>query len=298
VQEPDFASPAVDAMLHERYALVRELHGWSHDEALLEINQLCTHLATAVNHALAGKKTFWVSANLAAALRLTNLDVPGDVLELPFAACAYVFNDARTLELVQTLVDEHAPPRAPFRTLTVYAYPSRDDVSPGFEFVFLADPYDGEWPYMISRSVSTDGKRNLDEILDSHPEDSTDPLFFAPEMAELLRLAVNAVLYTTSAEYRSEPRAPGPPGLSSKHATLSGDEVYYLPGRIRIGASSEGKRPAGGGETILHKRFWVRGHWRRPNTSWKDQRVRWIEPYLKGPDAAVVIEREYEVIGG
>lgn len=51
------------------------------------------------------------------------------------------------------------------QTLTAYAFPSRDDLEAGFEFVFLADAYDGEWPYMISRSVLTDGKRNLDEIL-------------------------------------------------------------------------------------------------------------------------------------
>jgi hypothetical protein len=25
--------------------------------------------------------------------------------------------------------------------------------------------------------------------------------------------------------------------------------------------------------------------------------VRWIEPYLKGPDAAAIIERQYELVG-
>jgi len=37
----------------------------------------------------------------------------------------------------------------------------------------------------------------------------------------------------------------------------------------------------------------VRGHWRRPHQSWQDQRVRWIAPYLKGPDVAAIVEREY-----
>lgn len=298
VSEADFALPAVDAMLLERYTLVRQLHGWSHEEGLQEVEQLGTHLATAANHLLAGKKTFWVSPELAQALRQTNLDIPGDVLALPFAACAFAFNDTPTLQLAQGLIDQYASPRAPYRTLTVYVYPSREEVSPGFEFVFLADAYDGEWPYMINRSVLTDGKRNLDEILDSHPDDSSDEMFFAPAMGELLKLVTNAVLYTTSASYRQERRGAAPRGLTPKHGTLSGEEVYYLPGRIRIGATKEAERRSAGSGTAVHTRFWVRGHWRRPNPAWQEQRVRWIEPYLKGPDAAAVIERAYELTAG
>jgi len=49
-----------------------------------------------------------------------------------------------------------------------------------------------------------------------------------------------------------------------------------------------------GGRSILH-RFMVRGHWRRAAASWKDQRIRWIEPYWKGPDIAAVIERTYKL---
>lgn len=45
--------------------------------------------------------------------------------------------------------------------------------------------------------------------------------------------------------------------------------------------------------TTIVKRFWVRGHWRRPHSSWQDQRVRWTAPYLKGPDVAAIVEQEY-----
>ena len=154
---------------------------------LTEAQQLCTHLAAAVNHDLVGKKTFWASADLAEALLHTTLDIPGDVLELPFAACAFVFNDAPTIELVRALIHRHTTSRALYRTLTVYAFPSRDETEPGFDFVFLADAYDGEWPYMIGRSVLTDGKRNLDEILESHPDGSTDELFRDVEMGKQRR---------------------------------------------------------------------------------------------------------------
>ncbi len=299
VQQADLTAPDVHALLAEHYRTIRQLHNFSHEDALMELEQVCTHVATAANHVLAGKKTFWVSEDLAGPLRLTNLDIPGNVLELPFAACAYAFTDAPTLALVAALLTQYAPQRAPARTLTVYVHPSREDGEPGFDFVFLADGYDGDWPYMISRSVLTDGKRNLEEILNSHPDGSTDPLFFSPELAELLRLAVNAVLYTTSADYRTERRAPGPRGLTAKHAMLSGDEVYYLPGRIRIGARTPAaeRTPSEVKGTTIDKRFWVRGHWRRANASWQDQRVRWIEPYLKGPDAAAIVERQYELVG-
>lgn len=294
VSEDDLALPAVESMLHQRHAMVRQIYGWTAEDALMETQQLCTHLAAAANHELAGRKTFWVSLDLAEALMQTNLDIPGDVLQLPFAACAFVFNDAPTLELARALIHRHATVRTPYRTLTVYAFPSHNDAEPGFDFVFLADAYDGEWPYLISRSVLTDGKRNLDEILDSHPESSTDDLFRDPEMGELLKLVVNAVLYTTSADYRKEWRNPAPPALSPTRAVLSGDGVYYLPGRIPIGPgqATEAQARTKTGTTIL-KRFWVRGHWRRPHSSWQDQRVRWIAPYLKGPDVAAIVEREY-----
>jgi hypothetical protein len=39
----------------------------------------------------------------------------------------------------------------------------------------------------------------------------------------------------------------------------------------------------------------VRGHWRRANPIWQDQRVRWIEPYWKGPDLAAIVEKEYRL---
>jgi hypothetical protein len=202
--------------------------------------------------------------------------------------------DALLEMLVRALVHRHTTTRALYRTLTVYAFPSRDKAEPGFDFVFLADAYDGEWPYLVGRSVLTDGKRNLDEILESHPDGSTDEFFRDAEMGELLRLVVNAVLYTTSADYRKEWREPAPPAHAPNRAILSGDGVYYLPGRITIGPQQAGDAQAGTrtGTTIV-QRFWVRGHWRRPHTSWQDQRVRWIAPYLKGPEMAAIAEREY-----
>ena len=38
-------------------------------------------------------------------------------------------------------------------------------------------------------------------------------------------------------------------------------------------------------------------HWRKPNASWEDRRLRWIAPYLKGPEMTAYIERMYDLKG-
>ena len=74
--------------------------------------------------------------------------------------------------------------------------------------------------------------------------------------------------------------------------------MFYLPNRIVIGpptgAGDFPTRPPG---RQIEKRFWVRGHWRKPNATWQDQRLRWIAPYLKGPEMTAIIERMYDMKG-
>ena len=79
--------------------------------------------------------------------------------------------------------------------------------------------------------------------------------------------------------------------LKSEH---SAEDVFFLPGRISISQVRhlQGLEREAFGRALL-ARFMVRGHWRLPNPSWEDQRLRWIEPYWKGPEMAAVIEREY-----
>jgi hypothetical protein len=72
--------------------------------------------------------------------------------------------------------------------------------------------------------------------------------------------------------------------------------VFYLPGRIPISQLKkldQAGRAVGGRE--LMARFMVRGHRRRAGRAWVDQRLRWIEPYWKGPELAAVIEKEYKL---
>ena len=81
--------------------------------------------------------------------------------------------------------------------------------------------------------------------------------------------------------------------LSGKY---SSEDVFYLPGRIPISqlrALQQVERGANGHE--LMARFMVRGHWRRASRGWHDPRLRWIEPYWKGPELAAIVEKEYKL---
>jgi hypothetical protein len=108
----------------------------------------------------------------------------------------------------------------------------------------------------------------------------------------LLRATVNAILYATSAKVEAGPRRQsGDGGRSSSPAIFTSDEVYFLPGAIditRVRRMQELERVPSGRAGL--KRFMVRGHWRRANKGWVDPRLRWVEPYWKGPDIAAVID--------
>lgn len=115
----------------------------------------------------------------------------------------------------------------------------------------------------------------------------------------LLRVAVNAILYTTGAGIEPELRTPlkeRPHTRGSKPAQYSSDGVFFLPGAIEIShlRRMQALERSSGGRAQLH-RFLVRGHWRRAAAGWTDQRARWIQPYWKGPDMAAVIERAYKL---
>ena len=303
------ADTAFTEMLQGRFALETHAFGWDRETALANVQCLATLAECAINYEIGGRKTFWVDGGLAEALAQTTLDIAGDVLKLPFSCCAFLFDDEQTLAVADALRSMAATSRrSPTRMLTVYVFPIPPSAGEsGLRFVFLLDAFDGDWPYLVTREVPLEGKRNLDEILASHPVNddetvSTDPFFASEELRTLLHLVVNAVLYSTSRELTVEVRPPPSPsafGPRSKPLELSGETVFYLPNRIVIGRpGSEGGLPPRRPGRTIEKRFWVRGHWRRPNPDWEDQRLRWIAPYLKGPEMTAIIEREYELKKG
>ena len=76
----------------------------------------------------------------------------------------------------------------------------------------------------------------------------------------------------------------------------SRETIRWLAGKIdiaRVRQYRELDRDEPG--RALHARFMVRGHWRRAAEQWADQRLRWIEPYWKGPELAQILERDYRL---
>lgn len=300
--------------------------GWTPEDAAQDAHTLASHVHYAANYFLHHRKTFWVDDALAWALHRTTLDVPGACLRLPFPAAAFVFADRTTLDLAESLLAGDAPGGArtsPVEMLTVYVL--RDEETPAGVAVRLAllfDRRDEElrpdpaerWPYLLGRDLLVRPDDRLDAILDSRHDDlpagGPDPVFLAPEMTRLVHLVLNAVLYSTSrlltppavvgppraATSRGEarPRGGGPGKRSNK--AYSDEDVFHLPGTIDISSLERFKalEASSSGRQVL-RRFMVRGHWRRAAGTWSDQRLRWIEPYWKGPDMGMIIERDYRL---
>jgi hypothetical protein len=261
------------------------------------------YLLLMVNFELHRRKVFWVDAALSYMLENTDIDVPESELRVPFPSFALVFTDRHALSLGERLLSHRAavPMRGHIlRVLTVYVTEQHGQGGRALDVVLALDALGADLPSLIRHSIPAEGDGSLRSFLESvapgpslsHQERGTNV-----ERA-LLRLVVNAILYATSAGVTPEVRTAGPrepsPGTSAP-APVS-DSVYFLPGKIDIGRVRhlQELERAPGGRAVL-ARFMVRGHWRRPQKNWTEQRLRWIEPYWKGPDMAAVIEKAYRL---
>jgi len=288
--------------------------GWSPGDAEFDADLLGAHVYYSLCHELAYRKTFWVDEALAWMLAETELDIRGGCLQLPFPALALAWTDRGTLDLAEQCL-AHVPDcrlqGEPIEILTVYVVrlpEERPDGAFGLHMCFLFEAGDGEWPYLLTRDLNVLAEADLEAILASRAPDvdleSLDPVFFGPELEKLVHLTLNAVLYATSAHLEPIVLQPdvgsGVPGRRPRRrrerSARSQEPVFWMPGKIDIARVRQLRALA---ETEpgreLRARFMVRGHWRRANPGWSDQRLRWIEPYWKGPDLATIIERDYRL---
>ncbi|MCZ7679802.1 MAG: hypothetical protein M5U28_13975 [Sandaracinaceae bacterium] len=292
------------------------------ESAIWQGDLLISHLQYVFNHALHHRRTFWVDESLAWMLADTELDVIGDALRLPFPVSCFAFTDARTLDLCHRVFAAFDPEDA-HRPKSVAAYALRGPERDGHRLVriyFLLDDHEPErWPVLLSRDLWYGAEDDLATVLRSRRDDlggKPDPFWTLPEVVDLVHLVINCVLYTTCSHFtqilkRSPLRAATsgarPSGRAGRRLRrqqgrlaprFSSDDVFHLPGPIPIDRLRKHEacepEPNGG---RLTKRFMVRGHWRRANPSWTDQRLRWVEPYWKGPDMAAAIERQYRLKG-
>jgi hypothetical protein len=323
IPPPEFISKAVEGYAYKLYAY----DGLPKEQAIADGNMLGQHLAYMLNFELIGRKLFWVDEALAYMLAQTDLDIDGEVLRLPFRACAFVFIDRYTLSLGEDLLRRHGTESShSTRPLTIItAHVLEEDSLDGrrclhFDLLFDSKNGTGAWPYLVSRDLGIGPKDNLETMLESCYHDVVptrrDPIFTSPELKRLLKVIINAILYAISAgvtpvtmespiaDLRRKKNKLGRSKqdkmmerITEMKGRFSGERVFYLPGKITISQYKHYREmeKTHHGRTMM-KRFMVRGHWRRANPSWQDQALRWIEPYWKGPEMAVVIEKEYRMV--
>jgi len=265
----------------------------------LEPDELLAHLEFYCNYEMQRRKTFWVDESLAWMLANTQVDAESNLFRLPFPSYVLVYTDRHTLGIAERALasDGDCPLRGQMlAVLCAYVLelaPDSSRVKVGLTF----DAFAGQPPHLMSWELHVDPKETLEKAVGDALARAKTPAagLFQP----LLDAVINATLYTTSAgvkieQYRvdrSQQR-----NREAPEACLPSDSVYHLPGKIKISHMRKLRQVARGpsGRTLMH-RFMVRGHWRRPNPNWKDQSLRWIEPYWRGPSLASIVEREYRV---
>lgn len=86
--------PEVNEMLLSRYTVCRQAFGFSHEESLLDAEQLLTHTQCAANFELAGRKAFWVSPELGEQLLNTAAANDGFFTYLSMTLHLFLLTDA------------------------------------------------------------------------------------------------------------------------------------------------------------------------------------------------------------
>jgi hypothetical protein len=253
-----------------------------------------------VNFDLHRRKVFWVDAALSFMLENTDLDIAGRELRTPFPSFALVLTDRHALALGERLLSRNTQDPLHGQILhvaTVYMTEEHHGARRLLAVTFAFDALGADLPSLVRYQVPVDDDGSLRAFLESLAPHVDQVVRDASPEHALLRLVLNAILYATSAgvapEVRTVPRKRSPRSSASPPES---DNVFFLPGKIdirRVRQLQDLQRAPNGG--ALFARFMVRGHWRRPAKNWTEQRLRWIEPYWKGPDMATVIEKAYRL---
>ena len=327
------ANPRMGELAGDLARRTRERTGFDHRESViaaeqleadLEVQRLLRDLPAAspgqgppeqapmrllcmANLELHHRKIFWVDEALTFMLARTDLEEVGQDLRLPFPSFALVFTNREVLSLAERLV---ARDQACYlaghmlRVVTVYITERQEGAARGLHLAFALDALGADPPYLVEHDLQLAEDARV-ELPDAGP-----PVLLDGEQATLpwrplpglVHVALNAVLYATSAGVAPEVRPGTPPprkrpsSINHDAPVFSSEEVYYLPGDIEISRlrQLQSLERVPSGRQQLH-RFMVRGHWRRPAANYKDQNLHWIKPYWKGPDLAAVIEKTYKM---
>jgi hypothetical protein len=267
---------------------------------------LAAHLELRANFELHLRKVFWVDESLSWTLGATRLDIGGSALRLPFGAFAVVFTDRYALGLGERALsrDAECPLRGVLlKVVTAYVVEIPAPAGGrGLRIAITLDAFGEIWPHLLVRDLWITPDADLDTILTSRfpgADDDLAPIFACTPLRSLVHLVLNAILYATSADARAEHREPSPPAerRPNRRGSYTSEAVHYLPGTIDIHTLRAIQRARRGSSDfqVIHRAM-VRGHWRHAGPDWKDQRLRWIKPYWRGPSTASTIERQYRLL--
>jgi hypothetical protein len=278
--------------------------------------ELARHLAlTFSNFELYLRKVFWMGESLSWMLGATKLDVTCDAVRLPFRSMALVFIDRYALGLA-----ERADARLPaevrqgrmLQVLTVYVTQTHGEeggLGPRvLDLAMVGDVLDGTTPSVVPCRLELHDRKRVDRVIaeasagvaELDEDEGVRPVYESTPLRDLLGLVVNALLYATSKDAKVDEVKPGRSETRKKSERevpiLTAETVFYLPGTIDIRTLEQLKKARRGGrEHTLTRRCMVRGHWRRAQPGWEDQRPRWITPHWRGPSAAAIVERQYRL---
>lgn len=267
--------------------------------------ELLPYFDLALNFALHRRKVFWVDEALTYMLAHTDVEIPAGDLRAPFASFALVFTDRHVLSLGERLLSKRAGAALAgliLRVTTVYVTERHGAAGRTLELCFAFDALGDDLPELVQHTLELADDMQVQSLF---PQDDQvllldPPMKTTTPLHALLQVVINAMLYATSAGVVPEARAGSPrPAANARTKAgrpLTSESVFYLPGSIDIRQVRKLEELArlGEGREAL-RRCMVRGHWRRAAKNWNDQRLRWIAPYWKGPDLAVVIERAYRL---
>jgi hypothetical protein len=255
-----------------------------------------------VNWHLAGRQVFHVQPDLVGRLVNTSVKAPTELVRLPFPTVMLVFNDAQAFQAFEgggvrieakqgalsVLVSEFEVDGERRLTIGAARANGRRMTRQIFRSLLLRSGWTTE------QAIATEWGQ-----IDAHAGGLDD--YFLSEGAALSRLVLNTVLYLGSASARVSGSVRNHPSTHKDTRNFSfllhqrvGDRITYLQAP---GNSPDATGATGSGARQVSARHFVMGHWKSQPCG-KGGALRqaiWIEPYLRGPDAAEVLDRKYVV---
>lgn len=274
-----------------------------------------------LNFTLGGKKSFYFSDGLVQQLADTEMNVRADLLRLPFPSCMFVFTSRDAINSFHKFMpaDRELLYDVPLTVFVSEFQPLTGEDSRCLE-IWAFHGADGRLLAGASRNLALCDGMSIEEVLKTDwrsthrgaEEESTRgsgiDLFYTDGL-HFFRIVVNAILYASSinAELTDCPSIHD--GLEERLKTLkslarrdlyrAAQKASFLPYVLVGGSVKEVSGSRSASEALASRtltvRFSVRGHFRNQafGPGHSQHRLKFIEPYLKGPEMADLVNKPY-----